>query len=106
MAGHLLADDDPADGGRDDSRRRVGSELVGKPPADLRGDGGILQQQRALKELPAMQARAKNKVTVQKGSGPAKKIKDVVHMLIRKIGRFFRKFAGLELQSLSAIFAF
>jgi hypothetical protein len=31
-----------------------------------------------------MQARAKNKVAVQKGSGPVKKIKNVVHMLIRK----------------------
>ena len=112
MAGHLLADDDPADGRRDNSRRRVGLELAGKAPANLRGNGGILQQQRALKELPAMQARAKNKVAVQKGSGPVKKIKNVVHTLIRKNRpiffenspgsgcKVFRRFSLLDLAGL------
>ena len=85
MAGDFLADDDATHGGRDNRREpavRLGvkrPEFRGQFPADLRGHRGILQEQGALEELPAVEPGAEDEVAVQKGSGSFEEIEDVGH---------------------------
>jgi hypothetical protein len=71
MARNFLTHDDAANGGRNNSReltvrlRVVGTKLRSQCPADLRGNRGILQEQCALEEFAAVEARAEDEVTVE-----------------------------------------
>ncbi len=79
MAGDLLADDDTADGWGDDGCRFERFELFGEHSADLSGDGGILQQQGALKKLTTVKTATKDEVPVEECAGFAEEIEDFVH---------------------------
>ncbi len=66
------------------------AELVRQHAADLRGDGGVLQQQGALEKLAAMETGAKDKMPVKQGAGLAEQIEDFVHSDLspRKLWKF------------------
>ena len=55
--------------------RADGAQLFGEHPADPGGDGGVLEQQRALEELAAVQARTQDEMAFKQGVGLAKEIK-------------------------------
>jgi hypothetical protein len=55
------------------------TKLLRQQSADMRGHCGILQQERALEKLSAMQTGAENEVTLQEGAGLTEKFKDVAH---------------------------
>ena len=68
-ARHFVSDDQSSKRGRDGALRAQGAYFFGKLSADLRRDPGVLQQQRALEKLPAVQARAEQEMTVEKRAG-------------------------------------
>jgi len=49
--GHFLADDDSAEGGGDDAVALNAAQPIGQPSANVRGDVGVLEEQRALKKI-------------------------------------------------------
>jgi hypothetical protein len=55
---------------------------MGQQPTDMSSHSGILQKERALEKLPAVQTAAQDKMPVKKSAGFAKKIKDFVHRKI------------------------
>jgi hypothetical protein len=67
-ASDFLTHDDSTQRGRDDRITIDLSELMRKPGADIRCDSRVLQEQSALKKLPAVQARAQNEVSVEERS--------------------------------------
>jgi hypothetical protein len=77
-AAHFLADDDSAEGGGDDGVALNAAQLIGQPSANVRGDAGVLQEQRALEELPAVQARPQNEMTVEKSAGLSEEGEQIV----------------------------
>ena len=66
---NFLSNDDSAKGRGDNGVAFDVTQFVGQPSADVRGDVGVLKQDRALKELPAMQAGAQYEMTVQERAG-------------------------------------
>jgi len=79
VAGDFLSDDDTSDGRRDDGGGVIGRKFIRKPAADLRGDGGVLQEQSALEKLPAMEAGTENEMTLEQCSGLSEEIEDLIH---------------------------
>ncbi len=74
----FLADDDSAQGGRN---HRVAIDLpqfVREPGANIRRDSGVLEEQSALKKLPAMQARAQHEMPIEERARLAEKRKQIV----------------------------
>ena len=61
----FLSDHDPAKSGGDDRVAFKMPKLVRQPPADVCRDVGILEEKRALKKLPAMQAGSQNEVAIE-----------------------------------------
>lgn len=88
MARDLLADHDATDRGRNDRVVLVAAQFVGKQAAHMRGDARMLEQDRALEKLTAVQATAKNKMAVQQCAGLAEEIEDFGHS--REIGHSLR----------------
>jgi hypothetical protein len=64
----FLADNDSTEGGRDNRVARDGAELIGEPPANVSGDVGVLEEQGALEELPAVEAGAQYEMAVKQRS--------------------------------------
>jgi hypothetical protein len=62
---HFLAHHDAAEGGGNDRVASEMTELIREPTADVRGNIGVLEEQRALKELPAVQAGSQNEMAIQ-----------------------------------------
>ena len=71
-ASHFLADDDSAEGGGDDAVALDVAQLIGEPSADVGRDARVLEEQRALEELPAVQARPQNEMAVEERASLAK----------------------------------
>jgi hypothetical protein len=74
----FLADDDSTQGGRDDRVAIDVPQFVREPGADIRRDPCVLQEQSALKKLPAVQARPQNKMSIEERARLAEKRKQVV----------------------------
>jgi hypothetical protein len=74
VPGDFLSDNDSPDGRRDYHGGRVISELICQKTTHPRRDGGILQEERALEEVPAMQPGAKDEVPTKQGSRAMEKI--------------------------------
>ena len=91
MARHFLTHDDSSDGRRNYRRGGKVFKFLGQQSADMRGHRGILQQQRALEELAAVQARSKNKVTLQEGARLAEEVENVAHERLEEYGVFWMK---------------
>jgi hypothetical protein len=61
----FLADDDSAEGRGDDRIALDVAQLISEPPAHVSSDVRVLQEQRALEELPAVQAGTQNEMAVK-----------------------------------------
>lgn len=79
VAGDFLSDDDTPDCGRDDGGGVIGRKFIREPATNLRGDGGILQEQGALEKLPAVKAGTEHEMTLEECSGLSEKIEDLIH---------------------------
>lgn len=77
-ASHFLTDDDPAQGGRNHRIAFDAPHFVREPGANIRRDSRVLEDQSALKKLPAMQARPQDKMPVEECARLAKKRKQIV----------------------------
>jgi hypothetical protein len=77
-AAHFLANDDAAQGGRNDGIAIQSAKLVGQPPANGRRDVGMLQKERTLEELPAVQAGAQDKMAVEQRAGLPKEREQIL----------------------------
>jgi hypothetical protein len=75
---HLVANDDSTQGRRDHRVAFDAAQFFREPCADLRGDARVLQEQGALKELPAMQARAQDEMPIEERAGLAEERKQIV----------------------------
>lgn len=81
MAGHFLADNDPADGGGYHGCRLMDIQLIREPTADLRGNGGILEQEGALKKLAAVEPASEDEMPVEQRTSLAEKIENFIHRI-------------------------
>ena len=72
-ARHFVSDDQSSERGRDDALRAESAYFFRKLRADFRRDPGVLQQQRTLEKLPAVQARAEQEMTVEERAGLSEK---------------------------------
>lgn len=88
MPRDLLPDYDATDSGRNDSVVLVAPQLVGKQAAYMCRYARMLEQNRALEKLTAVQTTAKNKMAVQQCTGLAEEIEDFGHY--REIGKSHR----------------
>jgi hypothetical protein len=77
-AAHFLADDDSAEGGGDHAVAVDLAQLIGQPSANVGGDVGVLEEERALEELPAMQARPQNEMAVEQSPGLSEEREQIV----------------------------
>ena len=77
-ASHFLTDNNSAQCGRDYRVTLEVSQFVREPGTHIRCDPSVLQEQSALKKLPAMQPRSQDKMTVEKCAGLAKKRKQII----------------------------
>jgi hypothetical protein len=82
-AADFLADDDAAEGRGDDGVALEAAQFIGEPSANIRRDRGVLQKDRALEELPAMQTGTQNEMAVEQGARLAEERKQVVAHLAR-----------------------
>ena len=77
----FLADNNAAKGRRNDGIALDVAQFIGEPSANVGGDFSVLQEQRALEKLPAMQARPQNEVAIQQRAGlPKEREQVVVHL--------------------------
>jgi hypothetical protein len=65
----FLADNDSAERGRDHGVAFEIAQTIGELAANVRGDVGVLQQNRTLKVLPAVQSRAQDKMAIEQRAG-------------------------------------
>ncbi len=77
-APHFLADDNSAQGGRDHRVAVDLAQFVREPRANIRRDPGVLEEQGALKKLPAMQARPQHEMPIEERARLAEKRKQIV----------------------------
>jgi hypothetical protein len=75
---HFLTDDDSAESRGDDRVALDVAQLVGKSTANVSGNFSVLQKQRALKKLPAVQARPQNEMAVEQRAGVPKEREQIV----------------------------
>ena len=78
----IKPDNNPPYGRRDDDFRIIRTKLFCEHSTHARSDGSILQKQCALEKLATMKAAAKDKVTVEQGSGLFEKVEDVLHRIL------------------------
>ena len=64
-AADFLADNDAAQSRGDNRVAFYSAQFISEPSTHLGGDFRVLQEQRTLKKLPAVQARAQNKMAVE-----------------------------------------
>ena len=69
----FLPDDDSAEGRGDDRVAFQVAQFIRQLAADPGRDFGVLEQDRALEKLPAMQAGAKDEMPVEQRAGLAEK---------------------------------
>ena len=69
MPRHLVPYNQSAQGRRNHAVRAGAPGYFRELSADLRGNSGMLEQQRALKKLATVEAGAEQKVALEKGSG-------------------------------------
>jgi len=74
----FLTHDDPAQGGRDHRVAIDVPQFIREPGANIRRNSCVLQEQSALKELPAMQARPQHKMSIEERACLAEKRKQIV----------------------------
>ena len=74
----FLADDDSAQGGRNHPVTIDVPQFIREPGANIRRDSGVLQEQSALKKLPAVQARPQNEMSIKERARLAEKRNQVV----------------------------
>ena len=77
-AAHLLPDHNSAQRRGDDSVTFDRAQLVSQPATNIRRDAGVLQQQRALEELPAMEPRTQNEVSIKQRARLAEEREQIV----------------------------
>jgi hypothetical protein len=78
----FLADNDAAKGRGNDGIALDTAQLISEPRANVGSDVRVLQEQRTLEELPAVQAGAQNEMAVeQRPSLPEEREKIVGHLL-------------------------
>jgi hypothetical protein len=77
-APNFLADDDSAERRRDDGVEFNAAQFVGQAAANLSRDVGVLEEQRALEKLPAVEAGAKHEMAVEKRAGLAEKRQQIL----------------------------
>ena len=79
--GYLVADDQAPQGGRDDQVRGAGhqrAQEVRQHPAQLDGCRGMLQHQRALEVLGAVQSAGEPEMALEVGAGGSEQLQDGV----------------------------
>jgi hypothetical protein len=74
----LLANDDPAKGRGDYGVAFNPPQFVSKPSADIGSDVRVLKEKRALKKLPAPQARAEDEMAVEQRPRSSKEREQVL----------------------------
>ena len=74
----FLSDNYAAESRGDDGIALKVAQFVREPAADFRRDGGVLEENRALEKLPAVQAGTQNEMTIQQRAGLAEERKQVV----------------------------
>jgi hypothetical protein len=74
MSRDLLADDDSAHSRRDHGGGFVVFQLLREESAHMRRHGGILQKQRTLEKLTAVESAAQDEMPVQERAGLSKEI--------------------------------
>ena len=72
----FVADDDPAERGRDDAFCIHAAQLFRERGANARGDLRVLEQKRALEKLPRMQAGSQEEMAVEQSVGFTEKGED------------------------------
>jgi hypothetical protein len=77
-ASDFLADNDPAEGGGDDRVALDLAKLGREPPANVRRNVRILEENGALKKLAAMQARAQDKMSIQQSARSSKECEQIL----------------------------
>jgi len=77
-APNLLANDDSAEGRRNDYIAFNAPQFIRQSPANFSGDVGVLKEQCALEELPAVEARSQNEMAVEQRAGFAKKREQIL----------------------------
>ena len=77
-APNFLANDDSAEGRRNDCIALNAPQFIRQSPANSSGDVGVLKEQRALEELPAVEARSQNEMAVEQRAGLAKKREQIL----------------------------
>src|SRR5207244_3175682 len=76
LPGDFLAQNQAAEGWRDDRRGAHGAELIGEGRAQLLDHRHLLQGGRALERLPAMQPASQNKMAFEERAGPAEDVQN------------------------------
>jgi hypothetical protein len=74
----FLTDDDSAQGGRDHRVAIDVPQFIREPGANIRRNSCVLQEQSALKELAAMQARPQHEMSIEERARLAEKRKQIV----------------------------
>jgi len=74
----FLTDNDSAQGGRDHLVAIDVPQFIREPGANIRRKSCVLQEQSALKKLPALQARLQHKMSIDKRTSLAEKRKQIV----------------------------
>jgi hypothetical protein len=77
-AAHFLADNDATKGRGDDGVAFESAQFIREPSTNIGGNVGMLQKQRALEKLPAVQARAQNEMALKQRPSPAKERKQIL----------------------------
>src|SRR5205085_1474794 len=81
-AADFLAHDDPPESRGDDGVAFDVAEFISQPPANIGRDVCMLEKQRTLEELPAMQTGAQDEMTVEERPGPAEKREQILAHLL------------------------
>jgi hypothetical protein len=75
---HFLPDNDSTESWRNDSIALNSAEFIGELAADARRDLGMLEEERTLEELPAVQARAEQEMSVEQRARFSEKRQQIV----------------------------